>query len=227
MTPLRISIALSIMALLATASTGSAAPGHPDASTVRAALEHQAQAQSSSSNVASQPAAQATSALTQFSMRGSGAETPNSISGTCSGAPCNASNDDCACLTYAGTLNATDVGNANWSASVTVNLNDCTNTGTSTTSGGGFCCYGDGTLNATTGSGNSASTLAMSFTGPVCNDPNASDDTSIQGGFIIVTSDSTGKFLHSAGTGEVNFFEATDMTTYLAGNGVIQLVSPF
>jgi hypothetical protein len=119
------------------------------------------------------------------------------------------------------------VGNASWSAAVTVNLNDCTNTGTSTSGGGGFCCYGDGTLMATTGTGSSASTLAMSFTGPVCNDPNASDDTSIQGGFIILTSDSTGKFKHSAGTGEVNIFEATDMTTYLAGNGVIQLTSPF
>ncbi len=226
MTPLRISIALSVMALLATASTGRAASGHPDAATVRAALEHLGRAQSLS-NVRSQPAAQATSALTQFSLRGSGAETPNSITGTCSGAPCDASKGDCQCITYAGTLNATDVGNATWNASVTVNLDDCTNTGTEDPSNGGFCCYGDGTLNATTGSGGSASTLALSFTGPICNDPNADDDTSIQGGFIIVTSDSTGKFQHSAGTGEVNFFEAADTITYLVGNGLIQLTSPF
>lgn len=221
--PIRTAIALGLFAFATIATDAMAGgPASPDPATVRAALEHR----SSSIKARAQPAAAATSALTQFSLRGNGAEVPNSITGTCSGAPCSASGGDCECLTYQGTLNASTVGNATWNASVTVNLDDCVNTGTEDPGGGGFCCFSDGTLQAM-GSGGSASTLAMSFTGPICNDPNADDNTSLQGGFIIVTSDSTGKYAHSAGTGQLNLFEATDATTYLSGNGVFQLTSPF
>ena len=223
MAPLRTAIAMSILTLLATGGVGRAGSNHPDPATVRAALEHRNRPLNASANVQ----ARATSALAQFGLRGLGAEVPNSITGTCSGAPCAASAGHCDCLTYSGTLTATDVGSASWNAAVTVNLDDCTNTGTEDPGNGGFCCFGDGTLDATTGSGSSVSKLAMSFTGPVCNDPNANDNTSVQVGFIIDTADSTGKFLHAAGTGEFNLFEATDTTTYVVGNGVIQLVSPF
>jgi len=223
MAPLRTAIAMSILTMLATSGVGRAGSNHPDPSTVRAALEHQNRTRKSSATVQ----AQATSPLAQFNLRGLGTEVPNSITGTCSGEPCAASAGDCECITYSGTLTATNVGNASWNAAITVNLDDCVNTGTEDPSGGGFCCFGDGTLDAMTGSGNSASTLAMSFTGPICNDPNANDDTSIQMGFIIDTADSTGKFQHSAGTGQINLFEADDATTYVVGNGLIQPVSPF
>src|SRR5579864_426785 len=118
MAPFRITIALGVLALVATATAAVAGPKSPDPETVRAALEHR----SASSKARAQPAAAATSALTQFSLRGNGVEVPNSIKGTCSGAACGASGGDCECLTYQGTLNASTVGNANWNASVTVNL---------------------------------------------------------------------------------------------------------
>jgi len=67
----------------------------------------------------------------------------------------------------------------------------------------------------------------MSFTGLVCEDPNAGDQFSIQGGFIIGAG--AGKFANSAGTGQLDVSVGNDTagTTYLSGNGVLQVISPF
>jgi len=211
-------------------SAGNAAAGsaHPDPMKIRAALEHLRNSGDASSSAAtSQPAATKASALQVFSMRGTGTQNSTVGTGTCSGATCSASGGNCECLKFQGKLNATLVGNATWTAGVTVNVDDCTNTGTPgpDTANPAFCCFSDGVLDATTG-GNSPSMLEISFTGPVCLDPDANDDTSVQGGFIIVKANSTGKFAKTAGTGQVNFFVADDLTAYLSGNGVIQLTSP-
>jgi len=145
------------------------------------------------------------SPLAAFSMQGSGTQI-STTDGTCSGAMCSASLGDCECVTYQGTLNA----------------DDCTNTGTPS----GICCFGDGVLSATDNT-KAANTLSMSFTGPVCFDPNASMDMSVSGTFIILPAGSTGKFALSTGTGQINVFSlATDGTSYLAGDGLIQVVSP-
>ncbi len=161
------------------------------------------------------------SPLAAFSMQGSGTQL-SVKDGTCSGAMCSASLGDCQCAKYQGTLNATSIGKANWTASVTLNADDCTNTGTPS----GICCFGDGVLSATDNT-KAANTLSMSFTGPVCFDPNASMDMSVSGTFIILPAGSTGKFALSTGTGQINVFSlATDGTSYLAGDGLIQVVSP-
>jgi hypothetical protein len=214
---------LGVVALLGAGNAVAGGLDHPDPMKVRAMLEH-------SSTVSSNTKTSATkvSALQEITLRGTGAQSSTVGTGTCSGAICNASNGDCECLTFQGSLNASQLGNATWTAGITVNVDDCTNTGTPgpDAKNPAFCCYGDGVLDATT-SGKSPSTLELSFTGPVCTDPNANDDLSVLGGFIIVTADSNGKFAHSAGTGEVNLFVADDLTTYLAGSGTFQLTSPF
>jgi len=195
---------------------------HVDPAVVRAALQRRGSSSEGARAAQSKAAAQKTSALLDFSMRGSGTQT-SMTTGTCSGAVCDASSGNCTCLNLQGMLNATQVGNASFTAGVTLNSDDCTNTGTT----GGFCCYSDGTLTATAGSGSSASMLGMTFTGLVCADPNASLDTSIQGGFIIVPADSSGKFATSTGTGQIDAYVAADNTTYLSGRGMIQVMSPF
>ena len=160
------------------------------------------------------------SPLTAFSMQGISHEA-GMTDGTCGGTQCMASLGDCVCLTFQGTLAGTLIGKADWTAGVTVNIDDCTNTGTA----GGFCCAGDGTFSATDGA-KSPDTLAMSFAGTVCDDPNAKDDFSASGTFIILPS-STGKFVQSAGTGQLNLYSpAAGTTSYVAGDGLIQLVSP-
>jgi hypothetical protein len=220
---------LSVLALFG-AGSAIAGPAHPDPMQIRAALEHRFNSGSASaSTLASQAAAAKVSALLQFSLHGTGAENANVTDGTCSGETCTASGGDCECLMFTGNLNATQVGNATWTAGITVNTDDCTNTGTAgpDPANPGFCCFGDGVLDATT-SGKSPSKLEISFTGPVCEDPNANDDTSVQGGFIVVTTDSTGKFAKSAGTGQINLFVADDsVTTYLTASGILQVTSPF
>jgi len=217
---------VSYLGVLALLGVGNAAAGgleHPDPMTVRAMLEH-------SNAISSDAKTSATkvSALQQFTLRGTGTQSSTVGDGTCSGAACNASAGDCECLNFQGSLNASPFGNGTWTAGLTVNVDDCTNTGTPgpDAKNPAFCCFGDGVLDATT-SDKSPSILELSFTGPVCTDPNADDDLSVLGGYIIVTSDSTGKFVHSAGTGEINLFVATDLTTYLAGNGTFQLTSAF
>ena len=221
-------ISLSILALLGSVSIVAAGSDHPDPETVRAAFEHRGASLSAASE--SSAAAPKPSPLLPFSMLGTGTAA-DPTDGTCSGATCDASGGQCICIQIQGNLNATQVGNAPFTASVTVNINDCTNTGTSTSMNGGFCCFGDGVLSATTGSGKSVSTLAMSFTGPVCNDPNADagngGDTNVQGGFIILAASSSGKFQQSGGAGQINLLVTTANNVYLAGNGVLQVVSPF
>ncbi len=215
-------LSLSILVLLGAVSISSAGsdPSNSlrvDPMRVRAALEHRGR------SGATARAAAATSPLLDYSMRGTGVAA-DAVDGTCSGAACNASGGDCLCVTFQGTLNGTQIGNADWDAALTVNIDDCTNTGTpGPDPAGGFCCFGDGTLNATV----SSDTLAMSFTGPVCDDPNANDDTNVMGGFIILTADSAGKFQHSAGVGQLNISVLEDGTSYLAGTGVLQVTSPF
>ena len=66
------------------------------------------------------------------------------------------------------------MGKATWNSTVTVNVDDCINTGTTDAQGGGFCCFAGGPLSASSG----ANTLAMSFTGLLCEDPNAGIDRS-------------------------------------------------
>src|ERR1022692_4579322 len=120
-------ISQSILALLGSVSIGAAGSDHPDPLTVRAALEHRGASRSAAESSAAAPKP---SALLAFSMLGTGTgATPTD--GTCSGAVCNASSGGCLCLTFQGKLiNATQIGNATWKASVTVNIDDCTNTGT-------------------------------------------------------------------------------------------------
>src|SRR5271166_3963271 len=107
-----------------------------------AALEQLRQSRLSRADSQSNAASVKVSPLTAFSMQGSGTQVITD--GTCSGAMCTASAGNCQCLTYQGTLNATSVGKGTWTASVTFNADDCTNTGTP----GGFCCFGDGVLGA-------------------------------------------------------------------------------
>jgi hypothetical protein len=156
-----------------------------------------------------------------FEMRGSGSQVSSSP-GTCSGQTCNASLGNCECLVFTGSLLSTVVGNSNFTASLTVNLDDCTATGTVL----GVCCNGDGLFNASNGSGSAANLLALTAIGPFCFDPNAGQDTSLEGNFTILPSSSTGKFLDSTGTGLINIF--TDLNTkiaYVAVLGEIQLTT--
>jgi hypothetical protein len=230
----RASTALIALLSIGTPITIAGTSDHPNPAVVRSALQRssgssralgtgQAQFDQAGADAQSKAAAQKPSPLVDFEMRGSGTETGDNP-GTCGGATCDATNGNCECLTFKGTLNATQVGNAPWTASLTVNLDDCTNTGTP----GGFCCTGDGLLSATTGTGGSANTLGMSLTGPVCVDPNAALDVNIQGGFIILPAQSSGKFKNSTGTGQLDaYMAAADGTTYISGRGVLQVVSPF
>jgi hypothetical protein len=224
MFPHKIFAWLGVLALWGAGNVAAAAGlDHPDPMKVRAMLEH-----SSATSSKAKTSTTKVSALQEFILRGTGTQNASVGDGTCSGATCNASNGDCECLQFQGSLNASQLGNATWTAGITVNVDDCIDTGTPgpDASNPAFCCFGDGVLDATT-TGNSSSTLELSFTGPVCTDPNANDDLSVLGGYIIVTADSSGKYAHSAGTGEVNFFVADDLTTYLAGSGSFQLTSPF
>jgi hypothetical protein len=214
---------LGVMAVLGAGNAAAAGEAHPDPTAVRAMLEH-----SSATSSKAKTSTPKVSALQEFILRGTGTQNSSVGDGTCSGAACNASNGDCECLQFQGSLTASQLGNASWTAGITVNVDDCIDTGTPgpDAANPAFCCYGDGVLDATT-TGTSPSTLELSFTGPVCADPNANDDLSVLGGYIIVTADSSGKYAHSAGTGEVNFFVADDLTTYLAGSGSFQQTSPF
>ncbi len=159
-----------------------------------------------------------------FSMRGSGTQI-SSTPGTCSGLACHGLRGHCQCIIISGTLLSGIVGNSNFSASVTVNIDDCTNTGTF----GGFCCNGDGLATITNGQGTSANLLDLTFTGPFCVDPNSSTnlsllDSSLQATFDVLTASSTGKFLNATGTGQLNLFTDTDTgDAYLAAVGEIQL----
>jgi hypothetical protein len=162
-----------------------------------------------------------------LSMLGSGTQTSVQV-GTCSGAGCGGSARHCECMQFTGSLTSMVVGASTWSASITVNTDDCTSTGTA----GGFCCVGDGIFSATNGTGTGANLLALSVTGPICVDPNSSLnaaelDSSLEANFSIVSANSTGKFLNSSGTGQFNLF--TDSNTgdaYLAILGEIQLAKP-
>jgi hypothetical protein len=159
-----------------------------------------------------------------FEMRGSGSQV-SSNPGTCSGQACSASLGNCDCVVLTGSLLSTVVGNSNFTASVTINDDDCTATGTSD----GFCCNGDGLFKATNGTGQSANALQLSFVGPICFDPNtfgspAVLDSSLQANFTVLGSASTGKFLNSAGTGQINIFtHAKTETVYIATLGQIQI----
>ena len=211
-------IALSMLALLGLGSVVLAGSGHPDAETVRAAFAHHA-----SKAAAGQPAAAATpSALLTFSMLGSATSTLDDTA-ACPGVTCNGSSGGCNCLSFQGSLTGTQIGKATWTSTVTINTDDCINTGTTDAQGGGFCCFAGGPLSALSGT----NTLAMSFTGLVCVDPNAGDQFSVQGGFIIGAG--AGKYVNSAGTGQLDMSVGNDTngTTYLSGNGVLQVVSPF
>jgi len=213
-----------LCSILLTAMTAFGA--NVDPKVVREALQRSAKS-SSSANAAAQPnaAAAKTTPLVAFSMQGSGTLT-GSPDGTCSGALCAASSNDCMCLQYQGTLNAKPFGAGTWTAQVTVNVDDCTNTGTPGPPPGGFCCVGDGTITATDKT-RSANSLMLSITGSVCADPNADQDVGVSATYIILPA-ASGKYAHSTGTGQVNLFSIDiDQPAYLSGDGLIQVVSPF
>src|SRR5579872_1397426 len=142
------------------------------------------------------PSASATAspaaATRPIELRGSGTET--SSPGTCSGQTCGGSSQDCECMEFSGKLISTLAGNSSWTADITVNIDDCTNSGTA----GGFCCNGDGVLNATSGSGASASVLSLSVTGPICVDPFA-QASSLESNYKVIGATSSGKFANAAG----------------------------
>lgn len=214
-------ISVSTLAVLGLGSVVLAGSGHPDAETVRAAFAHHA----SKSSPAQSAATATPSALLTFSMLGSATSTLDTTA-PCPGVTCNGSSGTqagCNCLTLQGSLTGTQIGKATWTSTVTINTDDCINTGTTDAQGGGFCCFSGGPLSASNGT----NTLAMSFTGLLCEDPNAGDQFGIQGGFIIGAG--TGKYANSAGTGQLDMSvgDDTNGTTYLSGNGVLQVVSPF
>jgi hypothetical protein len=154
-----------------------------------------------------------------FSMRGSSSQT-SAIAGTCSGQTCNASQGNCECISFQGTLLSTVMGTLNWTANVTVNLDDCSNTGTA----GGNCCFSDGLFSATSGSGASASVLAAAISGPECIDSGASAAASLEANFAVLPASSTGKFANSTGTGQFNLFaNSSDGSGYLFLLGQILL----
>jgi hypothetical protein len=161
-----------------------------------------------------------------FEMRGSGAQA-SPTPGTCSGQACAATQGNCECLQFSGSLLSTVVGNSNWTASLTVNLDDCTGTGTFF----GICCVGDGLFRAINTAGRSAGVLDLSFTGQYCVDPNSSPSilllgSSLQASFTILNSVSSGRFLNSTGTGQINISSDANGNAYLATEGEIQLVAP-
>jgi hypothetical protein len=150
-------------------------------------------------------------------MRGTGSQT-TSHAGTCSGQTCGNSLGECECVEFSGKLISTVVGNSSWTADLTINVGNCTNTGTSP----GYCCIGDGVLNATSGTGASASVLSLSVTGPLCNDPNT-PAYSMQANYEVLGATSSGKFSNAAGTGQFNIYSDTAGNAYLATLGVVQL----
>jgi hypothetical protein len=167
------------------------------------------------------PSASATAspaaATRSIELRGSGSET-TSHAGTCSGQTCGGSLHDCECVEFSGKLISTLVGSASWTADITINIDDCTNTGTA----GGFCCNGDGVLNATSGSGAAESVLSLSVTGPLCTDPVASA-SSLESNYSVLGGTSSGKFANAAGTGQFNIYSDSSGNAYLAALGEIQL----
>ena len=174
--------------------------------------------------VTASPSATATAGSTvePFSMTGTGTEL-NAAFGTCSGMGCASSHGSCTCLTFSGTLDGSFIGKSNWSAGITVNLDDCKNTGTPS----GFCCVGDGLLTITSAAA-TANTIGMSIAGAICENPEASEDLSLGGNYKILPSASAGKFAQSTGTGNINaFIASSNSDTYLDANGAIQLTSPF
>jgi hypothetical protein len=231
-TSLGIRVLVALICLLVGGISASA--GSVDPAVVRAALRRHTRSVSSGAShtstsgrhsdaIAIRPNSSATpSPLLPFSMQGSGTQ-GTTTDGTCSGGTCAASSGDCQCLKYQGTLNASTLGAANWTASVTVNVDDCTLTGTPN----GFCCVADGILGATDTT-SSANILSMSFTGPLCVDPNAALDVGVSGTFIILSSSSSGTFAQSTGTGQLNLFStaSSDGTAYVAGDGLLQVISP-
>jgi hypothetical protein len=202
-------------------SAGTSLAGNVDPSVVREALQRHA------SNAGAQPdaAAAKTSPLEAFSAQGSG-DLTNTTNVTCSGAACNSSGGDCQCLQFAGTLSSKPFGTGTWTAGVTVNIDDCTNTGTPN----GFCCIGDGTVTATDNT-KAANALMLSITCSVCADPNANTDVGISATYIIVPS-ASGKYANSTGTGQINILSVDSSVdpsqpAYLSAAGLIQLTSPF
>jgi hypothetical protein len=165
------------------------------------------------------PSATATALGQSFSLRGESAQT-GAMAGTCSGQTCSASAGDCECLTFSGTLLSSVLGNLTWTASLTLNLDDCIATGISN----GSCCNGDGLFNAVKGSGASASTMVLSFTGPECLDGNSGGASSLQANFAVLPASSTGTFANSTGTGQFNLFSnEADGSGYVSALGEIQL----
>jgi len=165
------------------------------------------------------PSATATSTSQSFNLRGSSAKT-TAKAGTCSGETCAATAGNCECLTFSGTLSSAVLGNLTWTANVTLNLDDCVSTGTS----GGSCCNSDGLFNAIKGSGASASTQVLSFTGPQCVDTKAGGASSLQANFAVLAASSTGTFANSSGTGLFNLFSnSTDGSGYVSALGEIHL----
>ncbi len=166
------------------------------------------------------PTATASAAPTNrvIEMRGTGSET-SSHPGTCSGQTCGASLGDCECMEFSGKLTSTVAGNSGWTADLTINIDDCPSTGTT----GGFCCIGDGVLNATSGTGTSASVLNLSLTGPLCVDP-VTSASSLEANYEVLGPTSGGVFANAAGTGQFNIYSDSSGNAYLAALGEIQLV---
>ncbi len=177
--------------------------------------------QTATSSSSATPSARPTFAFnTSLSIRGSGSQV-DSTDGTCSGQPC--SSATCQCLTFSGTLSSKLLGDSDWIANLTVNLDGCINTGTMDQ----FCCIGDTVVSVTNGSATAPNVLALSFTGPTCADPNSSN-ISFWGDFIVLSASSSGKFANATGTGQINFFSGlTDENppVYLAAQGEIALPS--
>jgi hypothetical protein len=169
-------------------------------------------------NPSSSATASAVPTSRSIEMRGSGSETSPPQPRTCSGQTCGASLGNCECVEFSGKLISTVVGNSSWTADFTINLDDCTNTGTT----GGLCCIGDGVLNATSGTGTSASVLSLSVTGPLCIDPDSSA-SSLEANYEVLGPTSSGKFANAAGTGQFNIYSDTKGNAYLAALGEIQL----
>jgi hypothetical protein len=168
----------------------------------------------STSPTATSSATPATALGTSFNMRGSSTQT-GSTSGTCSGEICTATGHLCECTTFKGTVSST-LGTLDWTAQVTLNLSDCTSTGTAA----GSCCNGDGTFTAT--DGKSGDSLVLAFTGPDCLDPTASSATSVEANFAVLPTSSTGKFANSTGTGQFNLFaDSSDGSGYVSVLGQI------
>ena len=154
---------------------------------------------------------------TTFNMRGT-LEQTDLLSGTCSGATCLASAGECECMIYGGKVSSS-VGILQWTADVTLNIDDCFSTGNL----GGSCCTADGTFTGSSGSGKSAGILALDFTGTDCIDTTNAFASSLTGNFSVSPDSSTGKFANSTGTGQFNLFSTSTATGagYISGLGQI------